>query len=79
MPMTQPNRSPDQERPPGEVGYPLDETGTERERADSGDREGASSVERAEGGVEREQPPETGAGAGVESPPADADRAALLP
>jgi hypothetical protein len=77
--MTQQVRSSNPERPNGEVGYPLDEDRPERERPDDGEREGASSVERPGGGVEREQPARTGDGAGVESPPPDVDRAALLP
>ena len=43
------------------------------------ERSGESAVEQETGGVEREAPGEAGDDAGEESPPRDADRAALLP
>jgi hypothetical protein len=61
------------------VDLPAEEELPEREAAGGMERSGESVVEEESDGVERETPVEESGDAGEESPPADADRAALLP
>ena len=61
------------------VDPPVAEELPERETARGEERSGESAVEQETGGVEREAPVQGGDDAGEESPPRDADRAALLP
>jgi hypothetical protein len=66
------------ERP--DVDPPADEELPERETTRGEERSGEAAVDQETGGgVEREAPVESGDDAGEESPPRDADRAALLP
>jgi hypothetical protein len=62
-----------------DVDPPTDEDLPERETTRGEERSAETAVEGDTGGVEREAPARSGDDAGVESPPRDADRAALLP